>query len=63
MLSGIYIMKVSDKQTVKSAHVHSPDMPGPVGLITNESHPNIKAYMSELSPVVVVPPFFLKSLY
>lgn len=51
-------MKVSDKQTVKSTDVHSPDMPGAVGFIINKSHPNIKAYMSELSPVVVVPCFF-----
>lgn len=54
-------MKVSDKQTVKSADVHSPDMQGLVGLIINTTHRNIKAYMGELSPVVVVP-YFLKSL-
>ena len=55
-------MKVSDKQTVKSPDVHSSlTCKGPVATITNKSHPNINAYMGELSPVVVVP-YFLKSV-
>lgn len=61
MLSGIYIKKISDKQTVKSPDVHSSDMQGPVAMFINKSHPNINAYMGELSPVVVVP-YFLKSV-
>lgn len=32
MLSGIYIIKVSDEQTVKSADVHAPDVQGSGGL-------------------------------
>lgn len=51
MLSSIYIMKISDKQTVKSPNVYSPDTLGPAALI--KSHPSINAYVGELSPVVV----------
>lgn len=52
MLSSIYIMK-----WVWQANCEIRWCPLSVGLIITRSHPNMKAYMGELSPVVVVPHF------